>query len=57
MAQQSTVDVAGLLAKLAEAEHQAERGELNPAELPGLVRAQRLVRDFAGWPKEVDSDR
>ncbi|MBK1786263.1 hypothetical protein [Prauserella cavernicola] len=57
MGQQSNVDVAGLLAKLAEAEHQAERGELNPAELPGLIRAQRLVRDLAGWPKEVDSDR
>ncbi|PRX48567.1 hypothetical protein B0I33_104384 [Prauserella shujinwangii] len=57
MARQSTVDVAGLLAKLAEAQHQAERGELNPAELPGLVRAQRIVREAAGWPIEADSDR
>ncbi|TWE23037.1 hypothetical protein [Prauserella muralis] len=57
MAQQSTVDVAGLLATLAEAQRKAERGELNPAELPGLVRAQRLVRELAGWPVEADSDR
>ncbi|WP_199430643.1 hypothetical protein [Qaidamihabitans albus] len=57
MAQQSTVDVASLLAKLAEAQHQAERGELDPAELPGLGRAQRIVREAAGWPVEADSDR
>ncbi|SFB58569.1 hypothetical protein SAMN05216266_12254 [Amycolatopsis marina] len=57
MSQQSSVDVAGLLAKLAEAQHAAERGELDPAELPGLVRAQRIVRELGGWPVEADSDR
>lgn len=57
MSQQSSVDVADLLVKLAEAQHGAERGELDPAELPGLVRAQRIVRDLADWPVEVDSDR
>lgn len=57
MAQQANVDVAELLAKLAEAQHEAERGELNPAELPGLERAQRIVREAAGWPIESDSDR
>ncbi|MEU6643894.1 hypothetical protein ABZ863_15255 [Saccharomonospora sp. NPDC046836] len=55
MRQQPTVEVAGLLAKLAEAEHQAERGEFNPAEVPGLVRAQRIVRDLAGWPTQSGS--
>lgn len=55
--QQSTIDVVGLLTKLAEAQHNAELGELDPAELPGLVRAQRLVREYAGWPVEADSDR
>ncbi|MFC4000846.1 hypothetical protein ACFS2C_12315 [Prauserella oleivorans] len=57
MAHSSTVDVADLLAKLAEAQEEADRGELDPAEVPGLVRAQRIVRDVAGWPKEADSNR
>ncbi|SFO88527.1 hypothetical protein SAMN05421810_101295 [Amycolatopsis arida] len=57
MARQDTVDVVGLLTKLAEAQHKAELGELDPRELPGLVRAQRLVREYAGWPVEADSDR
>ncbi|GAB3494330.1 hypothetical protein [Amycolatopsis cihanbeyliensis] len=57
MTQQSSVDVVGLLTKLAEAQFKAERGELDPAELPGLVRAQRIVRDLAEWPVEADSDR
>lgn len=57
MSKDSTVEVAGLLAKLAEAERQAERGELNPAEVPGLARAQRIVRELANWPVESDSDR
>ncbi|MFI6030396.1 hypothetical protein [Amycolatopsis magusensis] len=57
MSKDSTVEVAGLLAKLAEAERQAERGELDPAEVPGLARAQRVVRELAAWPVESDSDR
>jgi hypothetical protein len=57
MSQQSSVDVADLLVKLAEAQHGAERGELDPAELPGLVRAQRIVRELVDWPVEADSDR
>ncbi|WP_165436523.1 hypothetical protein [Amycolatopsis suaedae] len=57
MAQADEIEVAGLLARLAEAQHQAELGELNPAELPGLLRAQRIVREIADWPVEADSDR
>ncbi|UJW35889.1 hypothetical protein L3Q67_20085 [Saccharothrix sp. AJ9571] len=57
MSKDSTVEVAGLLAKLADAERQAERGELDPAEVPGLARAQRIVRELAAWPVESDSDR
>ena len=57
MAQADKIEVAGLLARLAEAQHQAELGELNPAELPGLLRARRIVREIADWPVEADSDR
>jgi hypothetical protein len=57
MSQDDAVDVAALLAKLAEVQKEAERGELDAAEVPGLIRAQRVIREFADWPVEADSDR
>jgi hypothetical protein len=54
---ETKIDIAGLLARLAEAQKHAEQDEASRAELPGLIRAQRLVREYADWPVEADSDR
>ena len=57
MSHETKIDVAGLLAKLAEAQKSAEQGQTDYAELSGLIKAQRLVREYADWPVEADSDR
>lgn len=57
MSNETTIEVAGLLAKLAEAQALAEAGETDYAELSGLIRAQRIVREYADWAVEADSGR
>jgi hypothetical protein len=50
---EATVEVAQVLARLKVAEELAA-GE-DPAAVPGLARAQALIRELAGWPVEDDS--
>lgn len=70
------VEVAQILARLAELEHGAKIGvdeaerlaggdpaavirqrTFSEGEVSGLVQAQRIVRELAGWPVEADSHR
>jgi len=72
----NVVEVAELLARLAELEHGAKIGideaerlaggdpaavlrqrTFSEGEVSGLVLAQRVVRELAGWPVEADSHR
>jgi len=72
----NVVEVAQLLARLAELEHGAKIGideaerlagddpaavlrqrTFSEGEVSGLVLAQRVVRELAGWPVEADSHR
>jgi hypothetical protein len=71
-----SVEVAEVLAKLAELEHGAKVGvdeaerlagndpaavlrqrTYSEGEMSGLMLAQRVVRELAGWPVEADSNR
>jgi len=72
----NVVEVAEVLARLAELEHGAKIGideaerlagddpaavlrqrTFSEGEVSGLVLAQRVVRELAGWPVEADSHR
>jgi hypothetical protein len=71
-----SVEVAEVLAKLAELEHGAKVGvdeaerlagtdpaavlrqrTFSEGEVSGLMLAQRVLRELAGWPVEADSNR
>lgn len=53
MSGETTIEVARVLARLKVAEEGAL--EEDPAAVPGLARAQDLIRELAGWPVEDDS--
>ena len=53
MSGEATLEVAQVLARLKVAEELAA-GE-DPAAVPGLERAQALIRELAGWPVEDDA--
>jgi hypothetical protein len=76
MKQVNAVEVAEVLARLAELEHGAKIGideaerlagddpaavlrqrTFSEGEVSGLVLAQRVIRELAGWPVEADSHR
>jgi hypothetical protein len=76
MSRVDRVEVAEVLARLAELEHGAKIGvdeaerlagddpaavlrqrTFSSGEVSGLVQAQRVVRELAGWPVEADSNR
>jgi hypothetical protein len=50
---EATVEVAQVLARLKVAEEHAATGD--PSLVPGLVRAQAIVRELEGWPVEEDA--
>jgi hypothetical protein len=50
---EATIEVAEVLARLKVAEQGAI--DEDPAAVPGLARAQALIRELAGWPVEDDS--
>ncbi|HEY9413542.1 MAG TPA: hypothetical protein VIQ30_02180 [Pseudonocardia sp.] len=53
MSGEATVEVAQVLARLKVAEEHAATGD--PSLVPGLVRAQAIVRELEGWPVEEDA--
>jgi hypothetical protein len=50
---EATVEVAQVLARLKVAEEHAAAED--PSLVPGLVRAQAIVRELEGWPVEEES--
>jgi hypothetical protein len=50
---EATVEVAQVLARLKVAEEHAANDD--PSLVPGLVRAQAIVRELEGWPVEDDA--
>lgn len=53
MSGEATVEVTQVLARLKVAEEQAAADD--PSLVPGLVRAQAIVRELEGWPVEEDA--
>lgn len=53
MSGEATVEVAKVLARLKVAEEHATTED--PSLVPGLVRAQAIVRELEGWPVEDDA--
>lgn len=53
MSDEATVEVAQVLARLKVVEDQAAAED--PSLVPGLVRAQAIIRELEGWPVEDDA--